>query len=393
MRKKLFLITEFFDPSQNTTGYLFGKLHKFLNAQEDLEVTLITREDETISCQPDAIFVKAPKLNKKYVLSRAYYELIIGVSFFTKSATKIKKNDLVFTGTTPILLLVPIYILKKCIGFKWILLVHDVFPENLVPANILKKDSLAYKLLKSVFDKIYASADSVIVIGRDMKQLLQEKTPHNNVSVIPNWIDENDISIENKSDNIILKKLGWSNKKVTFQFFGNIGRVQGIANLFKAISLMQLSAQAQFLFMGDGAYTDELKKLINSSGNENIFYYGAIPQQEKSIGLNACDISIVTLAEGMLGLGVPSKPYYSMAADKPIFAIMDKGSETYQMVEESEIGWVVEPYDIQKIANKLDEAVVSFPTNKLCSSRQVLIDKYSDKIAMANILDLIKLLQ
>ena len=387
--KKLYLITEFYDGAQNTTGYLLGKLYKFLDEQADLDVTLITKEDQSIAYQPNAVYVTGPKINKKNLISRACYELLIGFKFFKGSATRIKKDDIVFTGTTPILLLLPIHVLKQLIGFKWVLLVHDVFPENLVPAQVLNKSSLLYKLLKPMFDHIYASADRIIVIGSDMKQLVHEKTGSDNIFVIPNWIDENDIYLQSKSDNDILKKLGWDNGKTTFQFFGNIGRVQGIANLLQAINLMKNKDKAQLIIIGDGAYADELKTLLNQSKNKNIVYYGPIPQQQKSIGLNACDISIVTLAEGMLGLGVPSKAYYSMAANKPIFAIMDRKSETYQMVESNNIGWVVEPYDIQQVANKLDEAVDSMHSQQFTSPRQVLIDKFSEKIAMRKILKVI----
>jgi glycosyltransferase involved in cell wall biosynthesis len=388
--RRLFLITESYDEAQNTTGYLLGKLYKFLDHQDDFEVTLITKKDPDIAYQPNAIYINGTKTNKKSLISRAFYELIMGFKFFIKSMNKVKGEDIVFTGTTPILLLVSICLLKRLIGFKWVLLVHDVFPENLVPAKVLKKNNFFYKLLKNIFDYIYASADSIIVIGIDMKELVHEKTNSDNIFVVPNWINENDITVQPKSENAILKELNWDNNKVTFQFFGNIGRVQGISNLFKAIALMKNHDKAQFLFLGDGAYLDNLKKLIDSSNNKNIIYYGSVPQQEKSTGLNACDISIVTLAEGMLGLGVPSKSYYSMAANKPIFAIMDKSSETYQMVEQNNIGWAVEPYDISEVARKLDEAVASIETKEINSPRQVLINKFSEKIAMSKILQIIK---
>ena len=119
-------------------------------------------------------------------------------------------------------------------------------------------------------------------------------------------------------------------------------------------------------------------------------YYGLVSQDKKSIGLNACDISIVTLADGMLGLGVPSKAYYSMAADKLIFTIMDKSSETYRMVQENNIGWVVEADDILAIAQMLDKAVADIRIKEFNSPRKVLVDKYSSELAMNKILDIIR---
>ncbi|KAA0933460.1 glycosyltransferase family 4 protein [Psychrobacter sp. ANT_H59] len=393
MSKKLFLITEFYDSSQNTTGYLFGKLHEFLSKQKDIDLTLLTKKDEKVLNQPEALYVKGVTFDKKSLVSRSSYELFIGFSFFKNCAQYIKKDDIVFTGTTPILLLIIIHILKKIIGFKWVLLVHDVFPENLVAAKIIKQDNVGYKLLKRVFDSVYASANDIIVIGRDMKDLVYNKTNHNKITVIPSWIDEKDITLQAKNNNSILTELGWQDEqKVVFQFFGNLGRVQGISSLMKAIKLMKRAEDAQFIFIGDGVYVDELKSLISESNNKNIIYYGSVSQENKSIGLNACDISIVTLADGMLGLGVPSKAYYSMAADKLIFTIMDKNSETYQMVEENNIGWVVETSNIEEIAEMLDKAVSDIQTQKYNSPRKTLINKFSSEVAMNKILNIIRTL-
>ncbi len=47
-----------------------------------------------------------------------------------KTLQVVKKDSIVFTGTTPILLLFVLFIIKKFLNFRWILLVHDVFPEN-----------------------------------------------------------------------------------------------------------------------------------------------------------------------------------------------------------------------------------------------------------------------
>ena len=391
MSKRIFLITEYFDASQNTTGYLFEKLYQSFLKQDDLDVFLIAKQDNNLPEQPNALYIKHPEANKKKLVNRLYYEFVIGLKFFYKSAKLVKKGDLVFTGTTPIFLLLIMYVLKKFINFKWILLVHDVFPENLVAAKIISKNNVLYKLLKNLFDRIYASADQVIVIGKDMQNLVHQKTSKENITIVPNWINENDIFVEKKNNNTLLTELGWQNDSdVIFQFFGNIGRVQGLDVLLQAIETMKEIDNAKFIFIGNGSYVDALEISIKKLNRKNIVYYGELDQSKKSIGLNACDISIVTLAEGMLGLGVPSKAYYTMAADKLIFAIMDKDSEVYQMVNENSIGWTVEPYNIQEIADRLDLAVTEIKTKKLNSPRKVLIDKYSEKLAMEKVLAIIR---
>ena len=389
--KKLFLITEFHSSSQNSTGYLIEKLNKALLDQKDFKTVLLTKKDETIITQPNAIYVQQSDYNKNRLISRIWHELSLNSKFLIKSIQNISKDDLVITGTNPTFLLFIIFLLKKYIKFDWILLVHDVFPENLVASKTLSKDSLAYNFLKVAFDKIYASPNRVITIGKDMQQLINKKAKRNDAEVVPNWIDVKDIEVESKYDNQILKQLGLNNNnKVVFSFFGNIGRVQGLENLIEAINHMKELENAKFVFIGDGAYVERLKSVISELGKENIIYYGKVEQQQKSLGLNACDISIVTLADGMLGLGVPSKAYYSMAADKPLFCIMDKESEIYTMVDENNMGWVVEPKNIQEVAQKLDQAVKEFNNSNFNSPRKILIEKYSDTKSIDKLISIVR---
>lgn len=389
--KKIFLITEFHSSSQNSTGYLIEKLNNALSDQKDFKTVLLTKKDETIITQPNAIYVQQSDYNKNLLISRIWHELSLNSKFLIRSLQNISRDNLVITGTNPTFLLFIIFLLKKYIKFDWILLVHDVFPENLVASKTLNKDSLAYNLLKVAFDKIYASPDRVITIGKDMQQLINKKAKRNDAEVVPNWIDVKDIEVESKRDNQILKQLGLnSENKVVFSFFGNIGRVQGLENLIEAINHMQEIENAKFLFIGDGAYVERLKSIISELGKENIIYYGKVEQQQKSLGLNACDISIVTLADGMLGLGVPSKAYYSMAADKPLFCIMDKESEIYSMVDENNIGWVVEPKNIQEVAQTLDQAVKEFNNSNFNSPRKILIEKYSDTKSIDKLISIVR---
>jgi len=390
VKNKIYLITEYYHSNQNTTGYLLGKLYGFFNKQDDIDLVLIAKEDKSCPKYENGHYISAPQLDKKNLVKRFLYELIIVLKFFFEIIKHVKRGSTVFTGTTPIFLLSVIFLTKKIIGYKWVLLVHDVFPENLVAAKVLQQDSIPYKIIKYFFDKIYASADQVIVIGRDMKSLVHSKTKKDNIHVVQNWIDFKDIEIQKRSDNTILKSLGWCNDEtIIFQFFGNIGRVQGVDIICKAIKKMKYSERAKFLFIGDGAYVSHLKEQIQNLGMNNIVYWGPLEQDQKSIGLNACDVALVTLTEGMLGLGVPSKSYFTMAANKPILAVMEKQAEVSEMVLEHQIGWTVAPNDELVLAEKMDEIILNFKEHSLNSSRDVLIDNYSEKVAMHKILKIV----
>lgn len=389
--KKVYLITEYYHQNQNTTGYLLGKLYETFNEQSDIDLTLIAKKDPNCPEYSNAHYINAKEPDKRSLIKRFLYELVISIKFLIKTLRVVEKGSIVFTGTTPIFLLFVLYFVKKVLNFKWVLLVHDVFPENLVPAKILKEKNFLYKTAKWLFDKIYASADEVIVIGRDMKELIFQKTNKNNITIVQNWIDPSDIGIEIKQNNQILKELNWNKDDTTvFQFFGNIGRMQGVGIILNAIKKMENLHLAKFIFIGNGAYVSELKDQIQAIGSKSVCYYGSLNQQEKTKGLNACDIALVTLAEGMLGLGVPSKSYFSMAANKPILAIMDQESEVADMIRTHKIGWVASPDDENKLASILDQIVLSRRELELNSSRSILEKYYSEQVAMDKILKIIE---
>ena len=391
-KKNVIIITDFYHSQQNTTGYMLEKVYKSLENSNDFNAKLITRFEQGVPNFPNTIFIKAPKLDKKNLLKRVVYDSVVTFKFTSKILKNVKKQDIVFTTTTPIFLIVSVAFLKKIIGFKWILLVHDVFPENLVVTKTVNEESLFYRLLTQLFNHVYRSADNLIAIGSDMQDLMIDKTKKSNIAIVQNWIDEADIILESKKENKILNKLGWNNDAdVIFQFFGNIGRVQGIDILLESIKKVKNLDGAKFLFIGDGAYIEELKQQIEDINHPNVIYYGKVSPDEKSFGLNACDIAFVTLAEGMKGLGVPSKTYYSMAANKYIFAIMDNDTEVANMVNQHNIGWTCAANDSDVIANKIDAIVKNWENLKFnVQPREVLKNFYSESIAMENILQIIK---
>ena len=390
--KKIFLISEYILPTQNTTGYLFHKLHKNLKQQYGDNLQILVKEDPIHKIE-DAILVADVNLNKKKLIQRLFFELVISFKFLIKILQHIGKGEVVFTGTTPIFLLPVIYIAKKIKKFKWILLVHDVFPENLIAAKVLKQNNIFYKILKFFFDKFYAEADKRIVIGKDMKDLIDVKVSISDSIIIQNWIDHHDIEVQEKNKNKILETLGWQSEAPIFYFFGNIGRVQGIKNIIDALELIPVGQRPKVLFIGGGAYEDELKNQIAQLNDQNIQYIGRLDPSKKSDGLNAGDIAIVTLAEDMYGLGVPSKAYYSMAADKPLLAIMGVESEVSSMIQQHNLGWNVPAGEPQILAKLFLNINQNFNTQKLSSSRKVLIENYSEQIAMKKIFNLIEEVQ
>ena len=394
--KKIIIVSEFILPEQNSTGYFWYKIiQKIAQSAITDNLSVVAPVDSQLSSKHFEKNVvlnlfNSPNYNKSSLISRIWGQIKQTYLFYKNTKGNLDADTKVVSGTNPLFLMVLMAILKIFKPFKWYLLVHDVFPQNLVPAGILKKNSIIFKFLNSIFNMVYMQADHIIVIGRDMEKVLREKKYKKEITVIPNWVDFGEIELLDKSDSPFIKKLNWEND-IVFQFFGNIGRVQGIDHLLQAIHLVK-NPQAKFLFIGGGSAVDLVNNYINSNQNvnNNIAYIGELSSSQRSLGLSSCDVAIVTLAEGMFGLGVPSKAYFSMGANRPILAIMDDDAEVACMVKEHQIGWVESSNQPQQLALLIDEICENKLLTNLVSSRTTLEKYYHQDILLEKFIRLLR---
>lgn len=388
---KVIVVSEFVSRKDNSTGYFWNSLIKKLN-KEAYEITVISLSEMEDIQGVNHIQLLRPKANKRNgFLGRLISQVIDSIKLTISIFKSASRNDLLITGTNPSLILVFLPFVKRVFGLRWVLLVHDILPENLVPAGILKSNGLTLRVLRKYFSFVYSSADILIVIGHDMKDLLVNRmgVEKNRVEVIQNWVDHSEITESTRAGNIVYEKLGIIRDDFVFTFFGNLGRLQGIDLILEATKHIK-NKNIKILFIGDGFYKSKLQKFIETNGSKNVLYYGAIAQENKNQGLFAADVSLVTLASGMLGLGVPSKAYFSMAANKPILSIMDEKAEVSMMVNEHNIGWVYSGFNSEELAKCFDDIYLSRASHKYQSPRDVLINLYSEDIALTKFNKIIK---
>lgn len=393
-RKSILVLAEYIGENHNSTAYYWSQIVKCL--QKSYEVILVTPYTEhslefSEKYHVTTKFVQLAVHNKNGLFSRLFGQINQTTLFLRALGREIDKVDLVFSGTNPIVTMFAISAVKFFLKFKWLVLIHDVFPNNLVPAKVLRKSSLLYRILSYVSKKVYSSPEHMICIGRDMQQLLESKTGKRGIfTVVPNWASTELISVQPKSENEIISLLNWQDK-IVFQFFGNMGRLQGIENLLKSIELTE-HPDARFLFIGCGSESKHVVKLVESvnkkSGCVRINYYGKFDLNKNNVGLNACDVAMVTLSSEMFGLGVPSKAYFSMAADKPILYVGDKGSELELLLSDYQLGWHClgdKPYELAKLIDSITLELSDSASGKQFNSRKMLQESFSEQMALTAI--------
>jgi glycosyltransferase involved in cell wall biosynthesis len=381
-RKRILICTQYVNPSSNSTGYFWSLLVKSLRDSHDVLVISCDCKDKL-----DTNFhVKAISHNKNILITRLFGLIFLTYRMLTTLKRHARPGDLVMTGTNPIFLILFMPLLKTKLNLKWVLLVHDLYPWNLFHAK-----SSVFNLIKMpieyLFTKIYNSCSQIIVIGRDMREILSSYT-NSPVEVIQNWVCSDDVKMIERSKSSILNSLGWGPNDIVFQFFGNMGRLQDIDNVLMAIKNVQ-SPNAKFIFIGNGAKSYKVLDFLNKENPSNVKYLGALEMAQNSEGLAACDVSIVSLASGMYGLGVPSKFYFSLAAGKSILAVMDAGSEISRSVKEHNLGWCCESGDPASLASQIDKICDQGAEFCKGNHREVFTHNYDSKILLPKILNIL----
>jgi Glycosyltransferase len=191
---------------------------------------------------------------------------------------------------------------------------------------------------------IYKHASKIIVVGRDMKELVEAKTAGLDIPVvnIPNWAELDDVSPTPRDENQLLFELGLTDKTV-FLYAGNMGHPNDLESIIECAGMLSENEKAHFLFLGSGAKRKWLESRVLEMGLKNVTLLDPRPRSEQQTFLNACDVAIVSLISGMKGVSMPSRTYNALAAGKPLLGIVEEGSETARIIKDDKIGWVVDP--------------------------------------------------
>ena len=371
MKTRLFIITELFPPDETSTSYIMGEI---ANAcAEEYEVTVIcgpevydtrkkldTAHPFVISPAISVYRAKDSGFNKNKFVGKALS--LVSMSFRLRKLTKslVRNGDKVLLVTNPAPLVYFISRLKKKVSFEFVLLVHDVFPENLLQQNVSISGAL-YRFVKSVFDRAYASADRLIALGRDMKKVLISKTGQDKkVRIVENWADTENVKPVPFPSSDVMR----------VEYAGNLGRAQRLDRL-----IANLPDGVEFHIYGTGAMEQKLKEIKRPG----IFFHGPYMRSQQNEVLGACHASIVSLSDSMYGIGVPSKSYNIMASGRPIIFFGPTDSEIALVVQEHDIGYIgwPESWDITEMKRKGDKARIIAET---MFGKAIILKKFLDAI-------------
>jgi glycosyltransferase involved in cell wall biosynthesis len=367
--QRIWVVSELYYPELTSTGYFLTGIAEGLAEVYDVSVlsgqpSYWARGERAPAREMrngvDVQRCWATTLDKNKFLFRIINLITISLSIFMSALFRVRRGDILISVTNPPLLPYLGALACRLKGARFVLLIHDVYPEILTRLGILKPQSIILRLLDHASCWLYSGTDRILVLGRDMRSLVADKllSRRDRVVIATNWANTETISPQPRCKNRLLDTLNLNDSFVV-QFWGNMGRPHCIEDLVYAAELLASDSEFHFLLIGWGTKKAWAVAEKNARGLENLTILDPFPREDSCVVQNACDIAINTLSSGMSGISVPSRTYNVMAAGKPLLAVCDDDSELAAVVREEDIGWVVPPGRSDLIVSALREAKAS----------------------------------
>jgi len=362
----LWILSEVYYPEETGTAYYITQIAEHLASNQPVSV-LCSQPSYSqagvkaprIETNSNVRIIRCPSLflRQRSILIRLTRMGSITLSMFFTALFRIRPGDSILAVTNPPSVPIIAFLLSFILRVRFSLLIHDVYPDILAVCGLTTRKAVHYRLLHRISQLVLQQAERIYCIGRDMREHLTKSRgtgSTDGIQLIPLWADCEIIQHLPKESNQLLMDLGLVDKMVVL-YAGNMGHPHDIETLATAIKRLETHEDIHFIFIGSGPKRRILDEML-LRGSTNISVLPPRPRSEQNDFLNACDVAILSLVPGMLGLAVPSRTYNLMAASKPIIALVSEFSEVAMIVREEEIGWVVEPGAVDRAVQAILDA-------------------------------------
>ena len=300
--------------------------------------------------------------------------------------------DLLFLSSTPPIQGMMGSWIKKLSHKKFIYCVQDIFPDSLSGTGLAKKGSLVWRIGLRVANIGYKAADKIIVISEDFKRnLINKGVPEEKIVVIYNWVEQDTVLEVPRSENKLIQKYNLDPTKFFVTYCGNIGLTQNMDMLMEVAKALEVNTDIHFVLVGNGAYKDELEKIIKERNIVNVTMIPFQPYEDISHVFSLGDVGIIISKPGVGANSVPSKTWSIMSASRPVLANFDE-NEIKTILENNKCGIFTKAGD--KFAFT-DAIIHLYQHPELCreygkNGRKFVMENLTKEIGTAKYVEVIK---
>src|SRR5258708_10617190 len=200
MRKprKLVIVSQHYPPDSTTTASIVANIAEHLAAEVPVLVLSgtsgsatngSTPSESTPSKRPAIVEIKNRFPAKAALIRRGIAEAAFTVRTFWAVWSRARSGDIVLTVTTPFMAPYAAVAAAKLKRANSILIIHDLYPDALVVAGLLTRDSFPARMIRGANALMFRALSAIVIIGRDTEQHLAcyGEATRDKTYFIPNW--------------------------------------------------------------------------------------------------------------------------------------------------------------------------------------------------------------
>jgi colanic acid biosynthesis glycosyl transferase WcaI len=267
----------------------------------------------------------------------------------------------VFTVTAPFTLPYAVAAAARLKRARSVLIMHDLYPEVLVMAGLLRPNSVFTKLIRGANSLMFRALNAVVTIGRDTEAhlLLYKGMTREKIRFIPNWATLAPGVRPVRADN----RYRPAHARFVVGLSGNLGFTHDpVTVLDAAVRLLKDDPGIHFLLSGWGIGFEQLKALQSETSLPNVTVLERVPEKNLEEFLAAADVWLIPYRPNVAGVSVPSRFYNLLAVGRPVIIISEPGAEVALTLKEHALGWVVTPGRPDELAKIISDASFSSDT-------------------------------
>ncbi len=357
---KIVVVSQYYPPDRNTTAAILSRIAEHL--AEEMPVLVLSGTAGSASL-PQAsrlsvVEVKNWAPAKAALLRRAAAETILAARMFFSLLVRLQRGDVALTVTAPFVLPYAVVAAAKLKRAKSVLIMHDLFPDVLVVAGILRPNSLIARAIRGANFLMFRALNSIVVIGQDTRQLL---LPYgywirDKIRFIPNWATL-PVGVRTAAAENPFRRLCKAGFIVGLS--GNLGFTHDPLIVFDAARSLREDPTIHFLLSGWGIGFDQLRALQADQRLPNVTLVERVADEDLEQLLSAADVWVIPYRKNVAGVSIPSRFYNLLAIGRPVVLVSEPGAEAAVTVTENNLGWVVSPGRPDELAKALRDASLS----------------------------------
>jgi colanic acid biosynthesis glycosyl transferase WcaI len=357
---KVVVVSQHYPPDPSTTAAIMAAISARVAEQADVLVLSGTAGSASgvSPAKVRVVEIRNRMPGKAALLKRALAELLFTARTFVAMLAKLRRGDVTLTVPAPFMLPYAFAAAAKLKGARSVLIMHDLYPDVLVMAGLLRPESLLAKAMHALNAPMFRALDAVVVIGRDTEKLLlrYRGMTRDKIRFIPNWATLAPGVRAVAADNPYRRALS---ARYVVGLSGNLGFTHDPVIVFEAARLLRDNGDIHFLLSGWGVGFEQLKAMQAEARLPNVTLVGRVEDEQLETLLSAADVWIIPYRKSVAGVSVPSRFYNLLAIGRPVILVSEGDAEAALTVTEHDVGWVVTPGRADQLAETVRRAAAS----------------------------------